>query len=77
MNRTLSALKRQAARAAYLRGHQMYWTAGTQERSTELKGLCKRCGHIVVCTSMPRADETHISGSALHANCAASMAVPS
>jgi hypothetical protein len=55
----------------------MYWTAGTQERSTELKGLCKRCGHIVVCTSMPRADETHISGSALHANCAASMAVPS
>jgi hypothetical protein len=70
MNRTLSALKRQAARAVYLRGHQMFWTAGTQERSTELKGLCKRCGHIVVCTSVPGANETPISGSALHSNCA-------
>jgi hypothetical protein len=77
MNRTLTALKRQAARAAYLRGHQMYWTAGTQERSKELRGLCKRCGHIVVCTSMPRPNETHISGSALHANCAATTGISS
>ena len=73
----LTALKRQAARAAYLRGHQMHWTAGTAERSTELRGRCKRCGHSVVCTSMPRTNETSISGSALQSNCAVAAGLPS
>jgi len=77
MNRTLTALKRQAARATYLRGHQMHWTTGKEALRTELTGLCKRCGHTVVCTSMPRSNEAHIRGTALQANCVATSQLPS
>jgi hypothetical protein len=77
MNRTLTALKRQAARATYLRGHQMHWTTGTAELRKELTGLCKRCGQIVVCTSMPRSNEAHISGTALQSNCIVTLPMAS
>jgi hypothetical protein len=69
MNRTLWSLKRQAAQTAFLRGHQMYWTAGAQEKRTELTGCCKRCGQVVVCTSTPQVNQPHVTGSALQANC--------
>jgi hypothetical protein len=75
MNRTLTALKAQAAKAAYDRGHRMFWTLDTNGQHHVLEGVCRDCACAVRCDPRPHTGTRFIEGAAVSSRCDRSRAV--
>lgn len=70
MNRTLTALKALAAKAAYDRGHQMFWTLDRSGPHQVLRGTCRECARTVTCDPHPpAAAPLSVAGTAVHEHC--------
>jgi hypothetical protein len=70
--RSLTALRRDAARSTAWRGHRMKWTYplrwGLSGRELAV-GVCRRCGMEVCCDPKPEANGIDIGGEAVALNC--------